>query len=376
VVRGAVVTFADVTERQKLEQRLQQINRVSSLGRMAATIAHEFNNVLMGIQPFAESIRRRTTDPKLQQAASQILNSVNRGKGVTQDILRTTRTQEPALESVDMTIWLGQVADEIRPQMNGRITVDIQAPPPATLFARCDPSQMQQVLTNLALNARDAMPGDGKLTLSLHAGETVHVVLADTGCGIPAETLPFIFEPLFTTKRSGTGLGLAVVQQLVLSNGGTIHVESVVGEGTQFDIELPRAAPVAPRAPDAQPVSPRHFGVRRVLVVEDDPEVAAGLTAILEAEGVETSIVTNGSEAMGRAADFQPDAILIDIGLPDMSGIEVYEQIAARWPRLPVIFSTGHAEESRMPKPQQHIGFLRKPYGTEMLLAKLREVVR
>ncbi|MGZ7079922.1 MAG: response regulator, partial [Thermoanaerobaculia bacterium] len=188
-------------------------------------------------------------------------------------------------------------------------------------------------------------------------------------------TLPFIFEPLFTTKRSGTGLGLAVVQQLVLSNGGTIGVESVVDQGTQFDIELPRAAPVVPRAPDAQPLSPRHFGVRRVLVVEDDPDVAFGLTSILEAEGVETSLVTHGSEAMNRAAEFQPDAMLIDIGLPDMSGIEVYEQVAARWPKLPVIFSTGHADENRMPHPQPHIGFLRKPYSTETLLAKLREVV-
>jgi two-component system KDP operon response regulator KdpE len=96
---------------------------------------------------------------------------------------------------------------------------------------------------------------------------------------------------------------------------------------------------------------------------------------MLEAEGVETSVVINGSEAMNRAAEFQPDAMLIDIGLPDMSGIDVYEQIAARWPKLPVIFSTGHADASRMPHPQQHIGFLRKPYSTETLLARLREVV-
>jgi PAS domain S-box-containing protein len=377
VVRGAVVTFSDVTERRKLERRLEQVSRVSSLGRMAATIAHEFNNVLMGIQPFAEIMRRRAgDDPKMQQAAGQILNSVTRGKNITQDILRMTRPPEPALHSIDVSQWLNQLAAEIRPQVGSQIAVTVEVPAPGTLFALCDPAQMQQVVMNLAFNARDAMNAGGTLTLSAARGDMVRVVVADTGCGMDAETLPFIFEPLFTTKKSGTGLGLAVAQQLVIRNGGTIAVESTPGVGTRFKIELPEALPSVQRLLDEPLLSPDQFGVRRVLIVEDDRSVASGLASILESEKVQVRVVVRGGEAVGAIAAFDPDVVLIDIGLPDMSGTAVYEQIAARWPRMSVIFSTGHADEARFPYPGlKHVGFLRKPYSTETLLNKIREVV-
>jgi PAS domain S-box-containing protein len=377
VLRGAVVTFSDVTEKRRLEKRLEQVSRISSLGRMASTIAHEFNNVLMGIQPFAELIRRRAgEDTKMEQAASQILNSVSRGKSVTQDILRMTRTPEPRLQSIDVTQWLGQLATEIRATA-GAIEVVVSSPPPGTLFARFDPNQMQQVITNLANNARDAMAGSGELTLSAaRADNAVRIVVADTGCGIPPETVPFIFEPLFTTKHSGTGLGLAVAQQLVLRNGGTIGVESTVGVGTRFQIDLPESMPVVSTLPGQYRLSPQEFGVRRVLIVEDDAAVAAGLSSALEIEDVQVRVVNMGMEAVDVVATFNPDVVLIDVSLPDISGAEVYEQIAAKWPNMAVIFSTGHADESRLPQPaSRNVGFLRKPYSTETLLIKLREVV-
>ena len=378
IVRGAVITFSDVTERRRLERRLEQIGRINSLGRMAVTIGHEFNNVLMGIQPFAEVIRRRAgEDAKLQQAATQILNSVSRGKGITQDIMRMTKSSEPNLQSVDVTPWLEQLAVEIRAVVGATIAVDVQLPPSGTLLARCDPTQMQQVVTNLALNARDAMAGGG--TLSMSAKRTpagVRIVIGDTGCGIPTETLPFIFEPLFTTKQSGTGLGLAVAQQLVIRNGGTISVESSVGTGTWFHIELPEALAVSPRVADEVSVARAPGGVRRVVIVEDDPIVASGLASVLESEDVKVQVVNRGSEALNAVAAFEPDAVVIDISLPDVSGTVVYEQIAARWPEMGIIFSTGHAEESGLPQASsRHVGFLRKPYSSDTLLTKLREVV-
>jgi len=377
IVRGAVVTFSDVTERRRLERRLEQIGRINSLGRMAVTIGHEFNNVLMGIQPFAEVIRRRAgDDAKLQQAATQILNSVTRGKGITQDIMRMTKSPEPNLQSVDVTPWLEQLAVEIRALVGKGVAVDLQLPPSGTLFVRCDPSQMQQVMTNLALNARDAMPGGGTLSLSAKRSEAgVRLVIGDTGCGITAETLPFIFEPLFTTKHSGTGLGLAVAQQLVIRNGGTISVESSVG-GTWFHIDLAEAPATTARASDEVSVPRAYAGVRRVVIVEDDPIVASGLTSVLESEDVMVRVVSRGGEAMNAVAAFDPDAVVIDISLPDVSGTVVYEQIVARWPKMGIIFSTGHAEESGLPHASsRHVGFLRKPYSTDTLLTKLREVV-
>jgi PAS domain S-box-containing protein len=377
VLRGAVVTFSDATERRQMDRRLEQINHIDSLGRMAATIAHEFNNVLMGIQPFAEVIRRKTAkDATLQKAADHIINSVARGKTITQDILRISKAAEPQTQSVELIPWLEHLVSEIRVLVGARVAVELDVPVWDTLFVRCDPSQMQQVLTNLALNARDAMAGEGTLRLvAKRTGALVRMIVTDTGCGIPPETLPYIFEPLFTTKHSGTGLGLAVAQQIVIRNGGTIVVKSVVGEGTRFQIDLPSAAAPKHAAPaDAKPNE--ELGVRRVLIVEDEPSVASGLEAILEAEGVEVRIVARGGDAAAAMAKFGPDAVLLDMSLPDMSGAAVYELISARWPDVAVIFSTGHADESRLPKwSSRHVGFLRKPYTSEVLLTKLREVV-
>jgi PAS domain S-box-containing protein len=379
IVRGTVVSFADMTERRRLEQRLEQVSRIDSLGRMAATIAHEFNNVLMGIQPFAEIIRRKAgADEGLQKAASHIMNSLARGKSITQDILRMAKATEPQPQSVELIPWLEALATEIRALAGTRVRVELDVPAWDPLFVRCDPSQMQQVLTNLAVNARDAMGGMGTLRIAAEraAGDHVRMIVGDTGCGIDAQTLPYIFEPLFTTKHSGTGLGLAVAQQIVVRNGGTIAVESTPGEGTRFTIELPAAPPPARETAAAAESDLQQLGIERVLIVEDDPSVGPGLAAILEGEGVDVRLVDRGYDAAKALAAFDPDVVLIDVSLPDMSGAEVYEQIVARRPSIGVIFSTGHADEARLPHPRaERVGFLRKPYGRETLLGKLREVV-
>lgn len=379
VIRGAVVTFSDVSERRKLERRLEQVSRIGSLGRMAATIGHEFNNVLMGIQPFAEIIRRVASgDPKLEQAATHILNSVARGRSITQDIMRVTRPAEPALQSVDLSGWITQLAEEIRGMLPPAIRIEVEVPKPGTLFARIDPVQMQQVLTNLATNARDAMSGSasGRLTIAAKKhGESARMVVADTGCGIAADILPYVFEPLFTTKKSGTGLGLSVAQQIVVSNGGSVNVESVVGKGTEFQIDVPLTSPSVAVVDENERVSPRDFGVERIVIVEDDADVASGLSAILESDGVEVKVVGLGREAMNAVELFDPDVVIIDISLPDIDGTAVYEELVARWPGIRAIFSTGHADETNLPHMNsERVGFLRKPYGIETLFAKLREV--
>lgn len=377
-ILGAVITFSDVTEQRGLERRLEQADRINGLGRMAATIGHEFNNVLMGIQPFAEVIRRRAgDDPKVHQAATQILNSVGRGKSITQDIMRMTKTAEPSLQVIDVSQWMKELGVEIRAVVAATIAVTVDVPPDGGLFASIDPAQMQQVVTNLALNARDAIGAAGTITLSAGGDRgTVWLGVGDDGSGIAAEALPFIFEPLFTTKQSGTGLGLAVAHQMVVRNGGAITVESAIGAGTWFHIELPAAEPPLPIAPsEVLPVS-RRGSVRRVVVVEDDLVVAAGLRSILESEDVEVRVVNLGREAMHAVDSFKPDAVVIDVSLPDVSGTIVYEQIAAKWPAMGVVFSTGHAEEvALVPQSSRHLGFLRKPYSSETLMTKLHDVV-
>lgn len=237
-----VGTVQDITERRTLERRLEQVERVSSLGRVAATIAHEFNNLLMGIQPFAEVIRRRASDERLTNAADHILQSVARGRSITQDILRSTRSVAPAVSTFDIGAWLQKLANEITNLVGNQISVELRLPP-EPLWARADPIQLQQVVLNLAINARDAMPSGGTLTLAAEpaANHSARVVVADTGVGIASDALPHIFEPLFTTKRTGTGLGLAVVQQIVTSNGGSVSVDSALGKGSCFRLEIPVA---------------------------------------------------------------------------------------------------------------------------------------
>jgi PAS domain S-box-containing protein len=396
-VHGIVGVAIDITERLRsqeehrhMEHRLQQAQRVDSLGRVAATIAHEFNNVLMGIAPFAEVISRRAgDDERISKAAEQISNSVRRGKRVTDDILRFTRPIEPQLEVVDMDKWVAQIEPELRSVAGSSVQITASVPG-KPLFARCDAAQMQQVATNLVINARDAMPNGGTITLTLATstrednlliglGEDerfVHLSVRDNGSGIAPEMLEQIFEPLFTTKRSGTGLGLAVARRVLTQHGGFIFAENAPGGGTAFHILLPRVdeALSTAVAVAAQKINGR---IRRLLLVEDEVSVAAGLSSLLELEEIVVRVVGLGREVVPAIEEFAPDAVVLDLTLPDIDGREVFAQIVARWPDLPVVFSTGHGSEAELAHElaRDHIGFLRKPYEVAALMAAIERVL-
>jgi PAS domain S-box-containing protein len=384
-VIGCVVTFEDITERKRLEHQLEQANRVSGLGRVAATIAHEFNNVLMGIQPFAEAIRKRSEDEKTLKAAAQITTSVARGKRVTQEILRFTQPAEPALQPVSVKEWLQHLLPELQSLVGPRIEIDLKMPS-QPIIVRGDPVQLQQVLTNLVLNARDAMAGGGVITIAVHDETSgadfssgpippgvVLITVHDTGGGMSPEVLRNIFEPLFTTKRTGTGLGLAVALQVIRRHGGSIHAESKVGQGTTFFIFLPTAPAEMPEVvPEKEVVNSR---IRRVLLVEDEPAVATGIVLLLEAEGIEVRAIERGGEALDAIKDFRPDGVILDMSLPDMRGTEVYERIAAQHPDMPVLFSSGHGDESQVENfTNEHVAFLRKPYEFAALMTALDNI--
>jgi len=378
----------DITERTQLAEQLAQAKRVSSLGRIAASIAHEFNNVLMGIQPNLEVVRRRASGD-LSKPIEHILHAVQRGKRVTDEILRFTRPSEPALQCVEVAPFLADWAQETRSLLgeNVRLSVEVEQ---SDLHIAADPHQIAQVLTNLAINARDAMEGRwGDLCIMVNMGKSygdldvaavktpaqhVHFRISDDGIGMTREQLAHVFEPLFTTKTSGTGLGLAVSYQLVSTHGGMIFAESEAGRGTTFHILLPASSPLLEldcHAPDVA-ISAH----RRILIVEDESAVAAGIAALLELQGVQVDLVTLGSAAVPAIENRMPDAVVLDIGLPDISGLEVYTRIADRWPQLPVVFSSGHANpahlEEYLRKP--NVSILVKPYEFDALLQVLGEV--
>jgi signal transduction histidine kinase len=389
-LRGQVISFSDVSERVVLQRQLEQANRVRSLGQLAATVAHEFNNVLMGIQPFVELIRKQSpAGASTQKATDSILKSVARGKRISLEILRYARPVEPTLRSIPVAKWLADISEELHGLIGASIKLNMRSRA-NTAHVLADPAQLSQVFTNLALNARDAMPKGGTLTIAVeepgrgstfsfavvpNAHQFVHFAVSDNGVGIPRELLNRVFEPLFTTKKNeGTGLGLAVTHQIITNHGGLIFVQSEVGLGTTFHLFFPAAA--EQRDGDVPAEKPATSGVDRLLLVEDDVLVAEGLAAMLESAGVEVRTVHRAAEAFEAVAEFQPRAVVVDIGLPDMDGVELYRRLAQRWPKLPVIFSSGHGDESKLQEylALPHVDFLLKPYAIETLLSRLEAV--
>ncbi|HVT04536.1 MAG TPA: ATP-binding protein [Thermoanaerobaculia bacterium] len=252
-----VGTGTDVTERSRIEEerarfksQLEQTTRLDGLGRLAATITHEFNNVLMGIKPFTRVLEKRwPEDPGIAEVSNQIAKSVLRGERITREILRFTRPAEAALVELDLKKWLAAFVKDTAGLMTDRVDLQIELPDEPVMID-ADPTPLHQALSNLVLNARDAMPEGGSIRITLRHDASVgfdtedersfvQLTVSDDGRGIPAEILPHIFEPLFTTKKSGTGLGLAVTYQIITAHRGYIFAESEMGQGTSFHLFFP-----------------------------------------------------------------------------------------------------------------------------------------
>jgi two-component system, cell cycle sensor histidine kinase and response regulator CckA len=390
-LRGLVISFSDMSEQRLLEAELERSDRLASLGRVAATMAHEFNNVLMGIQPFGEIIRRQSTNDACANAAAHIARSIERGRSITHQILRFTRPSEPHGRAVEAEPLLAGIEERLGALMPKSVELDISAEKDLVLLV--DREQVEQAVTNLAINARDAMAGEGVLTIRFVrclSGEIysfgvvptsdrfAHLTVADTGEGMSEDTLRQIFEPFFTTKKGGTGLGLPVVHQIVQNHGGHVFAEGTPGEGTVFHLFFPLAEPVEVDAEG--PTTGGGSGIRglAILLVEDDESVVEGLTALLENEGASVSSVRSGTEAIERVCELRPDALILDIGLPDISGIDVFEKIEEIRPGTPVVFSTGHGDETHVERiaGRETAAFLMKPYEIDVLLEALAAITR
>lgn len=383
VVTGAVVVFTDVSERLLLQSQLEQSDRVSSLGRLAATMAHEFNNVLMGIQPFAEILLRKTVGTAMNGPAQSILQTVQRGRSITQGILRFARPAEPVKTTIDVVEWLRSMRPSLAAILGERIELQLQSEG-ESLLVRGDRHQLEQVVTNLAGNARDAMPAGGTFSVLVEpcmsgavfpfgairtADRYLHLRVSDTGSGMDAKTLKHVFDPFFTTKRAGTGLGLAVVHQVVELHGGNIVAESVVGEGTLFHIFLP-SCEEADAEVNARPKQETAVSVRSVLLVEDDEAIRNGVADLLRGEGLFVDVAATGAAALITLARRVPDAVILDVGLPDIDGRLLYERMAVDHPHMAIVFATGSSDEDMLRPYLRHgqIASLTKPYEFSSLL--------
>jgi PAS domain S-box-containing protein len=372
---GAIGMARDVTEHRNITRKLEEAKRMSSLGQVAASLAHEFNNVLMGIQPFVEMIGR--TVPATRQvsdALGHITNAISRGKRASQEILRFANPKEPQLFAIDARTWipalLGQLVAALPASISLSSSVD-----PGVRFLRGDREHLEQVITNLVFNARDALLTGGTIHVEVSLdganGDYVRISVCDDGPGIPPEMLDRIFEPLFTTKRNGTGLGLAIARRLMERQGGALAAENQPEGGSKFHLLIPAAQAAAPAVKPAAPGDAP--AVKRILLVEDDLSVGTGLEDLLRAEGYETLWVRAAADACEAARRIRPQVAIIDVNLPDGNGVDLVPLLRAEHGDLAVVLSTGHVELNVAGEGKRILSLM-KPYELSDLLVAIGNV--
>ncbi len=374
-------TCMDATRRHELEEQLLHSQRMEATGRLAGGIAHDFNNLLTVIMSYSE-LGRFTLDPNhpSYEALEQINVAAQRAAALTRQLLIFARKEVVEPKVIDLNHLVESVAKLLHRVVGEDIIVSIDLcgePAPVTM----DPVQCEQLLMNLAVNARDAMPGGGSLRIRTLIGESaVSVSVSDTGLGMPTDVRQRAFEPFFTTKDigKGTGLGLSTCLAIVRGAGGTIEITSEVGRGTTFNVELPRAKTDADaEAPGHSSVMPR--GDETVLLIEDDAVVRQLTARILRRQGYKVLVATQANEALLLAADHTTriDLFLSDVVMPGESGPSVIERLSAERPRTKVLFVSGYPGDdvSRRGVDEASFRFLAKPYSSEQLAQRVRQVL-
>ena len=386
----------DITEQRALEQQLRQSQKMEAVGRLAGGIAHDFNNLLMVISGYCEFLLQKLgPDPTLRSYAEEVSNAADRATSLTRQLLAFSRKQMLAPKVLD----LNSVVRENLKMLPRLIGEDIEL---ATIPAhelgkvKADPGQIEQVVMNLVVNARDAMPGGGRLTLetanvtldepyarrhpSVTPGEFVMLAISDTGVGMDKETQSHIFEPFYTTKgQQGTGLGLSMVYGIVKQSGGYIWVYSEVGHGTTFKVYLPRVDEAEEKpALRAIPAGPQ-MGHETILVVEDEPQLRDLTRQFLETRGYKVLVAENGAAAIDVARRHVGtiELLLTDIIMPVMNGRELAQRMASLRPKTRILYVSGYTENSiwRNGIIQNSTHFLQKPFTLDALNLKVREVL-
>ena len=389
-----ITAAREATERQRaIEERTNQAQRMESLGKLAGGVAHDFNNILAIIANYTDFVIEETTgQPDVQADLTQVRTAVERATNLTRQLLTFTRAEAIQPQDVDLNAAVIEAQTMLKRTIGEHINL-IAVPSPQSPTVHADPGQLQQILLNLVINSRDAMPEGGTLVLEantatldgtevnmqppLPAGIYARLLVSDTGQGMSPETARQIFEPFYTTKPAGkgTGLGLATVYGIVTEAGGSINVYSELGIGTTFRIYLPlvtaaadtAASPVLPH-----PTSPRADG-RTVLVVEDEPALARVITRILTNAGYHVVTAADGAEALNLHEEHGCDVLLTDVTMPEMSGPRLAELLHQRHPDLPVLYMSGYSNGllGTTHILDEDIAFIEKPFTTSALLHKL-----
>jgi signal transduction histidine kinase/CheY-like chemotaxis protein len=376
-------------ERARVEEAFRQAQKIEALGQLTGGVAHDFNNLLMVISGGLEVLERQDDPVRRRRLLDRMQQAAQRGAGLTRQLLAFSRRQELKPEPVDLRLQVGGMRELLDRSLRGDVHVALE-------FAddlwpvEVDPGELELVVLNLAVNARDAMPNGGTIKIIGEnvegfadgelAGDYLRLSVVDSGTGMSEAVKAHVFEPFFTTKEigRGSGLGLAQVHGFAKQSGGTVEVDSRLGRGTTISILLPRSGKSPPRV-ESRPVDPQVGPARpdaagSVLLVEDDDEVAALVTEMLGQLGYRAFRTASASAALGALSNGRPvDLVFSDVMMPGgMSGVELAREIRIRRRTLPVLLTSGYAEVAKETAEAEGVRVLRKPFGLDELAAALR----
>ena len=396
-VIGVYGAGQEITERRRLEEPLRQSQKMEAIGRLAGGIAHDFNNLLQVISGYSDMLQRRLTRQRtLCRYVQEIKNVSEQGAVLTRQLMTVSRNPSFQSQVLDFEGIIRNIIPILRRVLGEDIEL-IASVAQGLGQVSADSGQLEQVILNLAVNARDAMPQGGRLILEavnveldaplatrlggMAPGKYIRLTVSDTGSGMDAETQTHIFEPFFTTKEpgKGTGLGLFTVYGIVNQNGGHMQVDSTSGVGTTFTIHLPRVdAPIKAIKVEPAPTLALHAD-ETILLVEDEQVVRDLVGQVLQATGYGVLEATSGEQALQMSSAHRGPIhlLLADVVLPGLSGPEVAAQLVSTRPEMQVIYMSGYAPETivRYGISEQHRLFLQKPFTPTTLLAHVREAL-
>ena len=387
-----VGVLLDLSERRKLEAQLRHSQKMEAVGRLAGGVAHDFNNLLTVILGYSDLLRGPGKPAlPMPQAIEQIHRAAGRASELTRQLLAFSRSQIISPKALD----LNNVVSDMSPMIRRLIgeDIDFQTSAATNLWiVSADPGQVEQAVMNLVVNARDAMPDGGKLTIEtgnveldeaycrtqseVHPGRYVMIAVTDNGIGMDAATMSRIFEPFFTTKEKGkgTGLGLVTVYGVMRQNRGNVAVYSELGRGTTFKIYWPEAAGRRAEKAAARPNDELPRGTETVLVVEDEDQVRQFATGVLSSLGYRVIEARDGVDALGKAVGANIQALVTDVVMPKLGGKDLALKLSAANPKLKVIYTSGYTADAIVHQGvlEKGVNFLAKPYSPRDLAQRLR----
>lgn len=394
---GLVIAMADITERKRLEEQFRQAQKMDAVGRLAGGVAHDFNNLLTVITGYCQLVMSRLeeADP-MHMEMEQVLKAAERAAGLTKQLLAFSRRQIIQSKVIDPNGMLREMKELLRRLLGEDIDLRF-ALAPNIGCVKVDPGQLGQVVVNLAVNARDAMPQGGRLTietanvqldssytrrhLNAEPGRYVLIAVSDNGTGIDPEHVPHLFEPFFTTKEKGkgTGLGLSTSYGIVRQNNGHLDVYSELGVGSTFKVYLPRVDEPIETSGPATPARALPRGTETILVVEDEDDVRGVVETMLRRQGYEVLVARGGAEAtqLFEMHREQIALLLTDVVMPGQSGRDLAGKLREIVPDLKVLFVSGYTDNAIVHHGvlEPGMAFLQKPFAHEELAAKVRQVL-